>query len=111
MARTVKGRGLPAASSGFGRSQIPQRPRPRDPAHAHAEEEHPGDPASPSRRPSLAGALVEPELPFGGLCATAKHDPKWEAVLVLEQEECLDVSIVGHRRSWLAESMSRAPVN
>lgn len=60
---------------------------------------------------SLAEAQVEPELMFGVVFATGKYDPKWQAVLVLEREECLTVSIVGHTRSEVVESVSWTAVN
>ncbi len=41
----------------------------------------------------LAEALVEPELLAGVLYAVDKYDPKWQAVLFLEQEACCTVSV------------------
>lgn len=60
---------------------------------------------------SLAEARVEPDLLFGVVHAIRKYDPLWEAVLVIEQEDCLTVPIVGYERSEVVESVSWSPVN
>lgn len=60
---------------------------------------------------SLAEARVEPDLLFGAVYAIRKYDPKWQAVLFLEQEECCTVTIVGYEKSEVVESVSWTPVN
>lgn len=59
----------------------------------------------------LAEARVEPGLLAGVLYAVDKYDPKWQAVLFLEQEECCTVSIVGQCRNEVVKSVSWTAVN
>lgn len=60
---------------------------------------------------SFPEAQVEPRPLAGVLYAVDKYHPKWQAVLFLEQEECCTVSIVGHEKSEVVESVSWTAVN
>jgi hypothetical protein len=60
---------------------------------------------------SLAGADAEPDLLASVIYATAKYDPKWEAVLFLEGDEGFTVYIVRTNRAEAIGGISWSPVN
>ena len=66
-------------------------------------------------REEIKARLVEeradPGLLVAVLMAIDKYEPRWQAVYLLEQEECCTVTIVGHNRSELVGSVSWAPVH
>lgn len=59
----------------------------------------------------LVEAQADPGILAGVLYAVDKYDPKWQVVLLLEQEECCTVTIVGYEKSELVESVSWTAVN
>lgn len=59
----------------------------------------------------LVEERVDPGLLTAVLIAVDKYDPKWQAVMLLEREECSTVSILGYDRSECVWSESWTPTH
>ena len=66
-------------------------------------------------REEMKARLVEekadPGLLVAVLIAVDKYEPRWQAVYLLEQEECCTVTLVSHNRSEVVGSVSWTPVH
>jgi hypothetical protein len=66
-------------------------------------------------REEIKARLVEekadPGLLVAVLMAVDKYEPRWQAVYLLEQEECCTVTLVSHNRSEAVGSVSWTPVH
>lgn len=60
---------------------------------------------------SLAAVKAEPDLLASVIYATGKYDPKWEAVLLLEQDEALTVYIMRLAGAVAVGGIYSSPVN
>jgi hypothetical protein len=59
----------------------------------------------------LVANRVDPGLLTAVLIAVGKYDTKWQAVMLLEREECSTVSILGYDRSEVVWSESWTPTH
>ena len=61
---------------------------------------------------SLVEERADPGILFGVLYGSGKYEPRWwQAVYLLEQEECCTVTLVSHNRGEVVSSVSWTPVH
>jgi hypothetical protein len=60
---------------------------------------------------SIVREKADPGILFGVLYGCDKYEPRWQAVYLLEQEDCCTVTLLSHNRSEVLSSVSWTPVH